>query len=66
MRERRWHANPFWVRLKNSATTGRVEKYLTLQGNGREIELGAFLSPWERETLYAELGAALGQLRAGG
>ena len=38
---------------------GRIEKYLTLQGNGREIELGAFLSPWERETLHAELGAAL-------
>ena len=64
-RERRWHANPFWVRLR-LRDDGRVEKYLTLQGNGREIELGAFLSPWERETLHAELGAALGQLRAGG
>ena len=41
---------------------GHVEKYLTLEGNGREIELGAFLSPWERETLHAEIGA-LGRLR---
>ncbi len=63
-RERRWHANPFWVRLKLHED-GKVEKYLTLQGNGREIELGAFLSPWERETLHAELKAALGRLRDG-
>ena len=47
-RVRRWHANPFWVRprLREDA---HVEKYLTLEGDGREIELGAFLSPWERE-----------------
>lgn len=61
-RVRRWHANPFWVRLR-LLDDARVEKYLTLQGNGREIELGAFLAPWERETLYAELRAALSRLR---
>lgn len=60
---RRWHANPFWVRL--TLRDAHVEKYLTLQGNGREIELGAFLSPWERETLYADLGAALRRLPHG-
>jgi uncharacterized membrane protein len=60
--ERRWHANPFWVRLQ-LLDDGRVEKYLTLQGNGREIELGAFLSPWERETLYDALRAAIARLR---
>jgi uncharacterized membrane protein len=64
-RVRRWHANPFWVRLR-LREDARVEKYLTLEGNGREIELGAFLSPWERETLHADLGAALGRLRSGG
>lgn len=62
-RVRRWDANPFWVqpRLMENA---RIEKYLTLKGNGREIELGAFLSPPEREALHAELCAALGALRA--
>jgi uncharacterized membrane protein len=59
---RRWHANPFWVRLR-LFDDARIEKYLTLQGNGREIELGAFLSPWERETLYASLSEALAGLR---
>lgn len=62
-RVRRWHANPAWVRL-TLFENGRIEKYLTLKGNGREIELGAFLSPPEREALYADLAAALGPLRA--
>jgi uncharacterized membrane protein len=60
-RERRWHANPFWVRLR--LRDAHVEKYLTLEGNGREIELGAFLSPGEREALHADLAAALGRAR---
>jgi uncharacterized membrane protein len=59
---RRWHANPFWVRLR-LREDAHVEKYLTLEGNGREIELGAFLSPGEREALHAELKAALARLR---
>jgi uncharacterized membrane protein len=60
--ELRWHANPFWVRLR-LLDGERVEKYLTLQGNGREIELGAFLSPDERQTLYDALSTALARLR---
>ena len=59
---RRWHANPFWVRAR-LYDDGRVEKYLTLEGAGREIELGAFLSPWERETLYSEILEALRKIR---
>lgn len=59
---RRWHANPFWVRARLH-DDARVEKYLTLAGAGREIELGAFLSPWERERLYAEIRATLSRLR---
>jgi uncharacterized membrane protein len=59
---RRWHANPFWVRA-HLYEDRAIEKYLTLEGAGREIELGAFLSPWERESLHAELTAALRDLR---
>ncbi len=61
-RVRRWHANPFWVRAR-LYEDAHVEKYLTLQGSGREIELGAFLSPWERESLHSEIRAVLGRLR---
>jgi uncharacterized membrane protein len=59
---RRWHANPFWVQPRLHPD-GRVESYLTLRGNGREIELGAFLSPGERVALHRDLCAALAGLR---
>lgn len=62
---RRWHADPFWVRLQLFAE-GRVENYLTLTGNGREIELGAFLSPGERADLHRQLDQALARLRLPG
>lgn len=64
-RVRRWHANPFWVRLR-LVENAPIEKYLTLSGNGREIELGAFLSPPEREALYGDLQDALGRLEVSG
>ncbi len=63
-RVRRWQANPAWVRLR-LFENARIEKYLTLAGNGREIELGAFLSPPERDALYHDLGAALSEARCG-
>lgn len=55
---RRWCADPFDVRV-TVYPEGRVENYLTLRGAGREIELGAFLSPEERVTLGDELEDAL-------
>lgn len=49
-----WEANPHWVTVK-LRNDGPVENYLTLRGGGREVELGAFLTPEERKTLYDEL-----------
>jgi uncharacterized membrane protein len=57
-----WHANPHWVTAQ-LYPDGKVENYLTLRGNGREIELGAFLSPEERAKLCDEVRAALHRLR---
>jgi uncharacterized membrane protein len=57
-----WEANPHWVRLTLHAQGGPVENYLTLRGGGREVELGAFLSPHEREALCATLRGALARL----
>ena len=50
-----WQANPHWTALKLRESGGPVENYLTLKGNGREIEFGAFLSPEERQKLYQDL-----------
>ena len=53
-----WEANPYWVSV-HLRHDGPVENYLTLRGNGREVEIGAFLTPEERADLYDDLGAAL-------
>lgn len=60
--QRSWHANPFWVQT-DLKTKAKIESYLTLKGNGREIELGAFLSPEERIDLKAEVDQALLKVR---
>lgn len=49
-----WEANPHWVSV-NLRRDGPVESYLTLRGGGREVELGAFLTPEERIELYDAL-----------
>ncbi len=53
-----WGANRYWVTV-NLRNDGPVEKYLTLRGGGREVELGAFLTSDERETLYRDLTARI-------
>lgn len=58
-----WTANPYWVRVSMIDKGGPVESYLTLSGNGREVELGAFLSPEERVQLHDDLTRALAEMR---
>ena len=49
-RIRIWSANPFWIDV-NLYKNGPIENYLTLRGNGKEVEVGSFLTPKERENL---------------
>ena len=58
-----WQANPHWVRVRLHPEGGPVPDYLTLKGNGREVELGAFLSDTERRALHGELADRLARLR---
>ena len=58
-----WQANPHWVQVTLYPTEGPVPHYLTLRGNGREVELGAFLSEDERRALSSELRQKLRGLR---
>ncbi len=58
-----WHANPYWV-TAHLHKDAALENYITLKGNGREIELGAFLSPEERAELFDDLTRALNKARA--
>ena len=58
-----WQANPHWVKLNLHATGGPVPDYLTLSGNGREVELGAFLPQEDRVALELDLRKRLAALR---
>ena len=49
-----WEANLYWTTLQ-LRKDGPVEDYLTLKGEGREVELGTFLTPEERQELFQEL-----------
>lgn len=50
-----WEANPYWVSIQLHKSGGPVPYYVTLKGNGREVEIGAFLSEDERPRLHTEL-----------
>lgn len=60
---RTWAANPYWVQVK-MRQDGPVPNYVTLKGEGREVEIGAFLSEEERAALYDELLGRLARLAA--
>ena len=61
--EQRWSENPYWVTVRLHETGGPVPNYVTLKGQGREVEIGAFLSEDERLSLRDELAVAFARLR---
>lgn len=58
-----WKADPYWVTLNLIPRGGPVEHYLTLTGGGREVELGAFLTPAERVQLHDDLSDLLVRIK---
>jgi len=58
-----WTCNTYWVKPelhpKGGPSAGPVPFYLTLRGNARTVEIGAFLTPDERRALYGEITDAL-------
>lgn len=58
-----WQANPYWVQVRVYPRGGPVQDYLTLKGDTREVELGAFLTPSERLALAQDLRDRLQALR---
>ena len=50
-----WGANPYWTEIDIIEKYGPVPNYLTMRGNGRTVEIGAFLSEEERPILAEDL-----------
>ena len=57
--DQEWSCNRYWARPAMHANGGPVPHYVTLVGDGREVEIGAFLSEDERITLFDELSQKL-------
>ncbi|MCW1932111.1 DUF2244 domain-containing protein [Pararhodobacter zhoushanensis] len=57
--QQQWRADPHWVSLRLVPRGGPVENYLILTGGGREVELGAYLTPDERASLHDALSDLL-------
>lgn len=53
--EQSWECNRYWARSELHPTGGPVPNYVTLTGNGRDVEIGSFLSEEERIALHGDL-----------
>ncbi|MGV6805904.1 MAG: DUF2244 domain-containing protein [Ruegeria sp.] len=53
--QQEWSCNRYWARPEMHKIGGPVPNYVTLAGNGRVVEIGAFLSEDERIALYDDL-----------
>ena len=60
-----WTLNPLWVRLDRDTHAEFGIERLFLVSRGRKLPIGACLSPPEKESFAAALGAALGEARRG-
>jgi uncharacterized membrane protein len=54
-----WQCNRYWTQVTKYESDGPVPQYITLRGEGREVEIGSFLSEEERVDLYDDLQRSL-------
>ena len=54
-----WTCNRYWTKVLKYENDGPVPHYVTLRGEGREVEIGSFLSEEERIALFDDLRRAL-------
>ncbi len=56
---KKWSANPYWIKVNLYEKDKKIKNYLTIKGNGREIELGSFLAPYERIELKKKIDSVI-------
>ena len=57
-----WNANPYWTKVNLYNKGQKIQNYLTLTGNGREVEVGAFLAPNERVEIKKKIDTVFEQM----
>ncbi len=57
--DQEWSCNRYWARPEIHERGGPVPNYVTLSGEGRQVEIGAFLSEEERIALFDDLSRKL-------
>ena len=62
--QKEWVCSPYWAKLRIYEREGPVTNYITLSGNGREVELGSFLGEEERKDLFDDLNRLLNNLNS--
>jgi uncharacterized membrane protein len=62
---REWTLNPLWVRLESETMEEFGIRRLFLSFRGRELNIGGFLSPDEKESFSKALKTALAEARRG-
>ncbi len=60
-----WTLNPLWVRLDRDTHAEFGIERLFLVSRGRKLPIAGFLSPPEKESFAAALGAAIGEAKRG-
>jgi uncharacterized membrane protein len=60
-----WSLNPLWVRLDRDTHEEFGIERLFLVSRGRRLPIAGFLSPPEKESFAAALGAAIGEAKRG-
>ena len=60
-----WSLNPLWVRLDRDTHAEFGIERLFLVSRGRRLPIAGFLSPPEKESFAAALGAAIGEAKRG-
>ena len=63
-KQKEWVCSPYWAKLRIYEREGPVTNYITLSGNGREVELGSFLGEEERKDLFNDLNRLLNNLNS--
>jgi len=59
-----WDCKTYWVKLTLHPTKGPVPNYITLQGSGRTVELGAFLGEDERVEVSSQISTLIRQFQS--